>query len=95
MPRAKAINPFYVALLPVGALFAITACAFGVMMVHGTQPGGPTDADVPGGLLGLMEEHGLAILLVELGMLAVLTMLAIGSDSYWTREGADAKETRP
>jgi hypothetical protein len=92
MPQPKPINPFYVALLPVGAVFAITACAYGMMMVRGLDPHRVSEA----GLVGLMERHGLIILLAELIVLAVLTVAAIGSDEFWTRrfEAARSRSNR-
>jgi len=81
MPQNKPFNPFYVAALPVGVIFALTACSYMVMAYRGLDP---HQAD-EGGLVGLMDQHGLAILLVELALLAVLTFAAIGTDGYWTR----------
>ena len=38
-------------------------------------------------LLGaFMEQHGLALMIVELVVLAILTFAAIGTDDYWMRE---------
>lgn len=75
------MNPFYVALLPVGVIFALTACAYGVMTVRGLDPHQAGE----GGLVGLMDRHGLVIMIAEVACLAVLTVLAIGTDDYWTR----------
>jgi hypothetical protein len=83
MPASQAANPFYVLSIVAGVAFAITACAYGVMTVRGLDP----HAADEGGLVGLMDEHGLAIMLVELSVLGVLTVLAIGTDDFWTRRG--------
>lgn len=81
MPQPKPINPFYVAALPVGILFAITACAYVVMMV---QTADARQAE-PMGLIAALEQHGVAILIVQLVVLGVLTFAAILSDDFWTR----------
>jgi hypothetical protein len=78
--RRKAINPFYVALLPVGVVFAVTACAYVVMIMRGRDPQRAPET----GLVALMAERGVMIMAVELAILAVLTGLAIASDDYWT-----------
>jgi len=80
MPQNKPTNPFYGALLVVGVVFAITACAYCVMTVRGLEPR-PDEQ----GLMGVMSQHGLTILVVELVLLGVLTFAAIGTDEYWTR----------
>src|SRR5690348_11775053 len=41
MPQSKPINPFYIASLPAGIVFAITACAYVVMTVRGSDPQQP------------------------------------------------------
>lgn len=81
MVQKQPVNPFYVALLPVGVVFVVSACAYGVMMVRDLGP----QHDPPTGLMGLMDRHGLAILVSELAVLAMLTMLAIGTDDFWAR----------
>jgi hypothetical protein len=81
MSQMKPVNPFYIALLPVGVAFVVTACAYGVMMVQALSP----RAAAPSGPIGLMDRHGLAILAAELALLGVLTVAAIASDDFWTR----------
>ena len=81
MPQPKPVNPFYVALVPAGILFAVTACAYGVMTVQGLDP----HRTVENGLIGLMNRHGLLTLVIELAVLAILTVAAIGTDDFWTR----------
>lgn len=81
MSQRKPTNPFYVALLPIGVLFALTACAYLVMTMRGQDPQRGEDA----GLVALMARHGVMILGVELGALAILTVAAIASDDFWTR----------
>jgi hypothetical protein len=80
MAQTKTTNPFYAGLLVVGVVFSITACAYCVMTVRGLEPR-PDEQ----GLMGLMSQHGLSILVVELVLLGVMTVAAIGTDEYWTR----------
>lgn len=80
----KAINPFYVLLIILGIIFAITTCAYGVMTVKMSTAAG-ISANSGGGLLPLLSQHGLTILLVELVLLAVATFAAIGTDDYWQK----------
>jgi hypothetical protein len=39
--------------------------------------------------MGLMNDHGLVIMVVELVVLGALTFAAIGTDEYWTRRAED------
>jgi hypothetical protein len=89
MVQHKPTNPFYVALLPVGVAFAVTACAYGVMTVRGLDPLHTED----GGVIGVMDRHGLLIMVVELALLGVLTVAAISSDDFWARR-FDASQSR-
>jgi uncharacterized membrane protein len=81
MGAKKPTNPFYFALLPVGVVFALTACAFVVMTMRGRDPQHVEQT----GLVGLMEHHGVMMMIVELVVLAVLTFAAIASDDFWVR----------
>jgi hypothetical protein len=81
MQSPQVINPFYRALLVVGVVFAISACAYGVMTVRGLNP---RLADEQG-LMGLMSQHGMTILVVELVLLGILTVAAIGTDDFGVR----------
>ena len=94
MPKQLA-NPFYVLLMIAGVVFGITACCYVVMMV---QQGDPEQLALAGGeaggLIGLMDRHGLTILMAELAILALFTFAAIGTDDYWTKKAeARAAET--
>jgi hypothetical protein len=86
MSERKLANPFYALLIPVGVVFAITACAYAVMTVRGLDP----HAADEGGLVGLMDQHGLLIMVVEIVILGVLTALAIGTDGLWTGRPASS-----
>ena len=80
MAATKPLNPFYPVLVVAGIAFALTACAYSVMTVRGLDPHTAGE----GGLVGLMDRHGLAIMVVELVVLGLLTGAAIGTDNYWT-----------
>ncbi|HTN76609.1 MAG TPA: hypothetical protein VL096_15220 [Pirellulaceae bacterium] len=83
----KHINPFYVILVVLGVVFAITACAYGVMTVKMSTAQGISES-AGAGLIALMNTHGLMILLVELGLLAVATFAAMATDDYWQKRDA-------
>jgi hypothetical protein len=92
MAAKKPTNPLYIAALPVGILFAITSCAFVVMMLQGGDP----QVGERTGLMRLLDRHGVLILVVELAVLGILTVGAIFTDEFWTRrfEAAAANEQR-
>ena len=89
----KFANPFYVLLILAGLSFAITATAYVVMAyreahAHAGYVAGasPTDAasdEHP--LMVWLRRHGNTALLSELGLLAICTFAAIGTDTYWQR----------
>ena len=81
MAAHKPTNPLYVAALPVGVLFAITACAFVVMTIQGGDPQQTPSA----GVVQLLDRHGVLILVGELAVLGILTVGAIVTDDFWTR----------
>jgi hypothetical protein len=81
MVQRKPVNPFYLALVPVGVIFAITACAYLVMSMRVLDPRRAEDT----ALIGLLERHGTTILVIELVVLGVLTFAAITSDDFWMR----------
>ncbi len=84
----KATNPFYVLLVLLGIIFAITTCAYGVMAVKMSTAAGISEVVGGDGLMPLMNRHGLSILLVELVLLALATFGAIGTDNYWTKRNS-------
>ena len=90
MAQKKAFNPFYFLLVVTGVVFCITSCAYMVMTVRGRQP----EIEPAGqGLIGFMDEHGVALLLGELAVLAVFTVAAIGTDSYWEKKSQQASHS--
>jgi hypothetical protein len=84
----KPRNPFYAALLAAGVVFAVTACAYGVMTVNLLSPAQVMEGAPTAGLVGFLDRHGTALLMAELGVLAALTFAAMGTDDYWTRRAA-------
>lgn len=92
--RSQPANPFYVLVVLVGILFTLTACSYGVMAFRRMQA---SAADQPeSGLLVLLEERGMQIMAVEVALLAVVSIAAMGSDRYWTaRSKTPAAKTKP
>jgi hypothetical protein len=82
--KRKAKNPFYVLLVLAGVVFLVTALAYGVMTVRLSRPSGGS-ADSNPALMQFMREKGGRLLAIELAVLGVLTVAAIGSDNYWER----------
>ena len=89
----KSANPFYVLLILAGLSFAITATAYVVMAyreahAHAAPDVGAASTVVASDehpLMVWMRRHGNTALLSELGLLAIFTFAAIGTDSYWQR----------
>jgi len=81
MPKRKPKNPFYVSLMVVGTLFALTACAYGVMTVRAGQVSELSAGD------RFFDAYGMWLMAVELTLLTILTFAAIATDDYWTRRG--------
>jgi hypothetical protein len=86
--RSKPVNPFYAVLVVAGVTFALTATLYGAMTVRKLD----TLAAEPVGVMAFMEEHGLTLMLTELGALALLTFAAIGTDDYWMRDTNSKEE---
>ena len=93
MPQRKRKNPFYVLLMIVGTMFALTACAYGVMTVRMGRAAPPTPGDQ------FFDAYGMWLMGGQLTLLTLLTFAAIGTDDYWTRDtddsGEDVKEEPP
>ena len=85
--KKKWKNPFYALLIPVGAAFCVTGFAYGFMAFQQVNAGRAIveqSADHP--LFEWLQAHGSTAMLVELAILAVLTIGAIGTDDWWMRE---------
>jgi hypothetical protein len=81
MRQPRAVNPFYVASLPVGVLFAVTACAYCVLTIRGRDPHFIADS----GFIAWLNTNGLVVMIGEIVTLGVLTVMAIASDDFWSR----------
>ena len=92
----KSANPFYVLLIVAGLSFAMTATVYVVMAfrdAHAREEAGAGAPQDEHPLMVWMRHHGDATLLTELGILAVGTFAAIGTDSYWQRR-AESRRVR-
>lgn len=91
MPRSrKSTNPFYVLLVVAGVAFVLTAMSFWIMSLDRLQSAGPA-ADgqrAPHPLVEWLDAHGMTALAVELVLLGIGTVGAIGTDDYWQRRAA-------
>ena len=88
--KTKIKNPFYVLLVLVGIAFVITASAYSVMAVRGTDR---SESALPqAGLLGFMDRHGDWLLIVEVLLLGLLTVAAMGMDEIGTRQSQTAAQ---
>jgi hypothetical protein len=95
MPAKKTFNPFYVLLIPAGLVFAVTAFAYGYMAfqaVNAIRAEAGAHAGHP--LFQWLRAHGDAALLIELALLAVLTVAAIATDKLWERAAQERKEIK-
>lgn len=93
MPARKRRNPFYVALVPLGAVFVVTAFAYGLMAFQAVNGASTAKAaSAPHPLFQWLRTHGDAAMLWQLGVLAVLTVAAIVTDGLWDR-AASGKST--
>jgi uncharacterized protein (UPF0333 family) len=80
-------NPFYTLLIPVGLVFVITVFVYVLMAsteLSGTKREVRDQANQP--LFTWLNEHGTKLVLWELGVLGVLTVGAIATDSWWINE---------
>ncbi len=89
MPRPKAVNPFYVLLMLTGVVFAITACAYGVMTVKFLDPWQLPEGQADSGVLAWLDRYGLYLLAGELAVLGILTAAAMLTDDFWSRRAAE------
>lgn len=94
MPAKKHINPFYILLIPVGVVFTVTAAAYVMMaftVAHAVQ--GQAGRHAGHQLIQWLRLHGDVALLVELAILAVLTIGAIVADRWWDHAERDREKS--
>ncbi|NIP70185.1 MAG: hypothetical protein GTO04_13695 [Planctomycetales bacterium] len=72
-------------LVAVGIAFLLTASAYGVMAYRDVAFSANGQRLEASGLVGWIDRHGLTALAIEVGLLGLLTVGAIGTDSYWQR----------
>jgi hypothetical protein len=85
-------------LVVVGIAFTVTACAYGVMSVRKIDPGRDPGPMARGGkLTEWLDQHGAALLLAELAVLAVIVLAAVGADAHRRRraERDGERESEP
>jgi hypothetical protein len=79
-------NPFYLLLVVAGALFFVTAFAYGAMAVRQLHAGPVVaEAGSDGSFVQLLDRHGISTMFVELIVLSVATVMAMATDGYWSR----------
>tara|TARA_B100000530_G_C15930531_1_gene476670 strand:+ start:747 stop:1112 length:366 start_codon:yes stop_codon:yes gene_type:complete len=83
----RKVNPFYVLLVIAGTCFGLTAIAYGVMASAYAKASEDPDAETilaefeQHPLYRTLDNHGVTIMLIELVMLAIFTVAAIGLDT--------------
>ena len=93
MSAKKSFNPFYALLVPSGLVFVVTAFAYGYMAfqaVNAVRADAGRHAAHP--LFQWLRTSGDLAILIELAVLAVLTVAAIGTDRYWDKAMAEREE---
>jgi hypothetical protein len=76
------INPFYVLTAIFGVLFTITACGYGLLMLRSNRAAASPTPEPIHPLMNLLDLHGMQMLSVEVGLLAVVSVAAIWLDHY-------------
>jgi hypothetical protein len=82
--RKAPTNPFYVLLVVFGVVFFVTACAYGLMAFRATAVGAPPAGESGQALMAFLDRFGMLLLAAEVALLAVASLAAMGTDSYWT-----------
>ena len=83
------VNPFYVLLVIAGIVFFVTAFAYGAMTYVAMQPAGAGQDITKHQLWSFLNDHGMQLMGIELGVLAAATFLAMWLDGFRTRQKAD------
>ncbi len=93
MPAKSRHNPFYVLLIPAGMAFVVTAFAYGLMSFQAANGVGlETQEHAAHPLYQWLRVHGDAAIVVELVLLAILTIGAMAFDSWSAAEASSAKQ---
>lgn len=90
-------NPFYILVVLVGTAFAITTFAYGVMAYRAVSPSTVTTQKSAGQeptsgekLMEAVDEYGMQAMGIELAVLGVVTVAAMGLDRLRTLKTKDA-----
>jgi len=83
--RSKPFNPFYALLVMLGIVFLLTACAYCVMAFKAVSPQTGGESASARGMLEFLQAYGGWALAGEVVALAIATIAAMATDSYWTR----------
>jgi hypothetical protein len=95
MRQKKWKNPFYTLLIPVGLALVVTTFAYSFMAFQAVNAGSEAaDRYAEHPLFAWLRAHGSTALLVELAVLAVLTVGAIATDNWWTRDDSPDEDWR-
>jgi hypothetical protein len=93
--QKEPVNPFYILLVLAGIAFFLTACAYGMMTFRADYAGrGAAVEASTAGLIPFMEHRGGQLLAIELGVLAVTTLAAMGWDRLMARSQGPAGQSR-
>ena len=93
----KSANPFYILLVIAGITFALTSTVYGVMVFRQSTPprtaaeAASQAAEHP--LLEWMDRNGNITLMAELSALAIFTVGAIATDTYWQSRAEASRKT--
>jgi hypothetical protein len=86
--QKEPFNPFYALLVIAGVAFTLTACAYALLMVRATRPdssvaaGSTSPVEEESALMRLLDERGMEIMGVEVLILGLATVGAIGLDQW-------------
>jgi hypothetical protein len=82
-------NPFYVLVVLLGVVFAVTTFAYGTMAYRATSPAAAA-ADQGPGLMSLLDHYGVQTMGVELALLGAATAGAMCLDRLRIRKSSAA-----
>ncbi len=84
--KKKEFNPFYALLIVAGVAFCLTAFLYSILCLRELRPEEAVNQGPLGTrLMSWLDDHGLVALLVEVAVIAILTVAAIATDEYWTK----------